>query len=504
MKILIAIKTCHRYRERAEAQRQTWIPRLVAAIPAGWAVDLKFFVGRPGAQAAISGPDVVALDCDDSYFGLPEKFKGICRWALAGGYDWIFNCDDDVYIVPDRLLASLDPTAAFDYSGRLRGPSGAFPAPYASGFAVWLSRRAITILADAPLGPHRRQDRWVGNILAEHGIRCQRETRFVLVKSSRNVPCAREGARQHNHVIAACEFSPPQMLSEHHAFINDSIPAAQPAPLPAPTPFSRVSVMIKTFLRDGYLVQTARDIERCLPGMKMVIVDDGRESRTKIALYQELARRGHICEWLPFDSGFGAKGNHAIQFLDRDYTLIGSDDFDFAGAGVPEGIRRLISVLDHDCEVGSVAGRVDAKPYEGFVERGADYIRLVPLDPEKAPKQRTADGVEYYYVDHTVNYNLVRSKLLGPGRITYETRTKMGADHFDFYDDLRKYGMKIAWCPGVNINQQRNPALKARNDPKYTLYRGRAPHGVQGFLRKYGIKRFIGFRGHVDELRDPA
>jgi hypothetical protein len=32
MKILIAIKTCHRYRERAQAQRETWIPRLMSSI----------------------------------------------------------------------------------------------------------------------------------------------------------------------------------------------------------------------------------------------------------------------------------------------------------------------------------------------------------------------------------------------------------------------------------------------------------------------------------------
>lgn len=506
MKILIAIKTCHRYRDRAQAQRETWIPRLAAAIPAGWTVDLRFFVGRrAGIQDSRSQvpEDTVQLDCDDGYHGLPDKFRGICRWALAGGYDWIFNCDDDVYVVPERLLASG--FEAHEYAGRLRGPSGGFPAPYASGFAIWLSRRLVELLAAAPLGSHRRQDRWVGNILAEHGVRCHRETRFVLVKSARNTPCAREGARRNNSIIAACEFWPDAMRAQHAAFMDGQPANENNSEFQIPdSKFSRVAVLIKTFLRDGYLFKTVKDIEANLPGMRMVIVDDGYESPQKIRLYAELGRRGHECRWMNFDSGFGAKANEAIAYLDREYVLIGSDDFDFAGAGVAEGIRKLISVLDHDPEVGSVAGHVDGKAYEGFVERGPDQIRLVPLDPERCQYQTTSDGVRYAYVDHTVNYNLVRSKLLGEGRITFETRTKMGADHFDFYDDLRKYGMKIAWCPGVNINQIRDEAAKARNHRDYTKYRGRAPKGVPGFLRKYGIKRFIGFRGHVDVLREGA
>lgn len=502
MKILIAIKTCHRYRERAEAQRATWVPRLAAAIPEAWTVDLRFFVGRlpAGVPALPRAADTVALDCDDNYHGLPDKFRGICRWALAGGYDYLFNSDDDVYIVPERLLAT--DFAAHDYSGRLRGPSGGYPAPYASGFATWLSRRAFEVLAASPLDGHRAQDRWAGNVLSEQGIACTRDPRFVVAHSLRNTCCAQEGARAGNDVVAACEFWPDDMKREHEAFVNGDRPRTKTFPLPTDTPLSSVAVMIKTFLRDGYLFQTVRDIERCLPGLKMVIVDDGYESRTKIALYAKLARRGHACVWLPFDSGFGAKANAAVPFLDRPYTLIGSDDFSFAGAGVSEGIRKLIAVLDHDPEVGSVAGHVNGRPYEGFIERGPEWIREIALDPEHCEYQTTAAGLRYAYCDLTVNYNLVRSKLLGPGQIVFETRTKMGSDHFDFYDDLRKLGMKTAWCPGVNIDELKDPALRAANHRDYPKYRGRSRAGIPGFLRKYGIKRYLCMSGHVDELRD--
>jgi hypothetical protein len=258
--------------------------------------------------------------------------------------------------------------------------------------------------------------------------------------------------------------------------------------------------MIKTFLRDGFLRKTIRDIDKNLPGMKMVIVDDGVESRDKIRLYSDLARRGHVCEWLPFDSGFGAKANKAIEHLsDRPYTLIGSDDFDFGRPGVADGIRKLISVLDHDPEVGSVAGRVNNNRYEGFLLRGPDWVKEVLLDPEKDPFRTTADGVKYYPVDLTVNYNLVQTKLLGPGRITWPEDSKIGGDHFGFYDQLRQMGMSAAWCPGVVIHEQQHDAT-GQNDRRYPQYRGRARKALPAFLRRHGLKWYQGFYGNIDRL----
>jgi hypothetical protein len=421
MKILIAIKTCHRYRDRAAAQRGTWIPRLAAAIPPGWTVDLRFFLGTAIKAGDHRSPlqDEVFLDCDDSYHGLTEKFRGICRWALESGYDYLFNCDDDVYIVPDRLLASLDSRlrgndgGALDYSGRLRGPMGGFPAPFASGFATWLSRRAFQILAEAPLGKDRRDDRWIGNVLWEHGIRCHRETRFVLVRSSKNTPCAKDGARADNSVIAACEFGPEQMRNEHQAFLHGAPSRARTFPMPSDTPFSSVAVMINTFLRDGFLLKMLRDIESRLPGMQIVVIDDGYDSRKKIKVYSELARRGHICDWLGFNSPPRQRLDAALRFLDRPYTLAASDDLDFAGPGVASGILKMLATLDAHPEINAVAGMVDGKPREGFILMRTGLLAYLP-----------------------------------PG----------DADE----------------CPGVNINRQRDPAARAGNHRDWAKYRRRA------------------------------
>lgn len=496
MKILIAIKACHRYRERAQSQRETWVPDVPAAAAAtGYEVDVRWFLGR-SPKPYTPRADEVALDVDDSYNGLPEKSRAIKRWAVEQGYDFVLCCDDDTYVVPSRLLASG--FQHHDYVGRLRGPSGKYPAPYASGFAYWLSARACRLLADAPIEGHLAEDRWAGNELLKAGIECHLDDRYVVVRSVRNAASFLEAPRDGNEVIAACEFEPKIMHRVHEQWKRGERTQFEMQRILSEGPFSRVCVLIKTFLRDGFLFRTVQDIQKHLPGMKMIIVDDGYESREKIKLYADLRRRGHFCVWLPFDSGFGAKANAGMPYMDREYVLIGSDDFDFAGREVPDGIRRMISVLDARGDIAVVAGRVDNNPYEGFIERGADYFREIRFDPAVHPMERTPDGVEYALVDLTVNYNLVRSKVLGPGRVVWETHNKIGGDHFDFYEEMRKRGYKIAWAPGVNIRQMRG--VHPLNHRKYGEYRARARQAIPGFLRKHGIRRYIGFDGRVDKL----
>lgn len=488
MKTLIAILTCHRYHDRADAIRQTWLQD----VPDG--VDVRFFLGRPHDYAP--GEREILLDVPDEYTSLPAKSRAIYRCALEHGYDFVFKCDDDTYLQPGRLLASN--FMEHDYSGRLRGPSGDFPAPYASGFAYWTSARAFRILAEADLGTHTAEDRWVGNVLSENGIHCHLDDRYVVTSSRRNTPNFIEGPRQGNQIIAACEYGPSAMRQVHQQWKSGQQSAA-PRPSVPVGAFDRVQVLIRTLLRDGMLFNTLAAVEKHLPGMKMIVIDDGRETRAKIQKYSELRRRGHACLWLPFDSGFGAKTNEGMKEMNRPYTLIGSDDFNFAEPEVPVGILKMISILDHRYDVASVAGRVNNNPYEGFIEYCLpDYIREHALDVNTCTYEETPDGVSYVLVDHTVNYNLVRAELLGPGKIMWGTKHKIGGDHFGFYHQLRQLGHKIAWAPGVNINEQKHDRRLVH--PSYGNYRARARLAVPDFLREYGIQKFIGFDGREDRL----
>jgi hypothetical protein len=90
MKILVAVVTCHKFRSRADAQRETWIKDMRGA-------DLRFFLGEGGDAER---PDEVILPVRDDYRSLPQKCKLVFQWALDNGYDWCVKIDDDVYLRP--------------------------------------------------------------------------------------------------------------------------------------------------------------------------------------------------------------------------------------------------------------------------------------------------------------------------------------------------------------------------------------------------------------------
>jgi hypothetical protein len=144
---------------------ETWVRNVHDA-------DVLFFVGGPihrhhpetGWYVGDPPLEVVLLDVDDSYEGLPQKVQAIYRWALLCGYDAVLKLDDDVYCLPHLIPWSND------YVGNVRAGTGGYVAPYCSGFGYILSRKAMQVIADAPLTADPNEDRFVGNTLAAAGI----------------------------------------------------------------------------------------------------------------------------------------------------------------------------------------------------------------------------------------------------------------------------------------------------------------------------------------------
>ncbi len=198
--VLMAVMTCAKFQSRADAQRATWVPFVKGA-------DVVFFVGTE------QSPGAVTLDVPDDYWHLPHKVQAMCTWALARGYKHLFKIDDDVYVHPGRLLRS---DYQHDYVGPERGPSGGFPAPYSSGFAYWLSRRSMQLVADAEIDDPA-EDRWVGNVLRRAGIACTADRRYTIINSlnTQNVTTGSDGPLISNDIIAVAELEPDQMRRVH-------------------------------------------------------------------------------------------------------------------------------------------------------------------------------------------------------------------------------------------------------------------------------------------------
>jgi hypothetical protein len=478
MKLLLAVTTCHRYQGRAEAQRQTWFKEIPKEI------DAKFFLGNlKGYQPK---PDEVLLDVQDDYPSLIDKVIATFKWALERGYDYVFKTDDDIYVRPERLLAAAPKKE--DYIGRMRGPSGGFRAPYASGLGYWVSARAMRILVNAEKAPHIAEDRWVGNRLLEAGIACTPDYRYAVVGSSRNAVSAWEGPRIHNDIIAAAEYDPDAMLKIHNEWLTIK---SEMRPKIVTGPLSDVSIMIKTFLRDACLWKCIEGIQKTLPECKMVIVDDGLETSYKISRYAKLRMDGHSCTWLPYDSGFGAKANASIPYCDRKYTLIGSDDFDFSNPEARKGIERMHDVLESDKTVDLAAGRVDGIPYEGLFSWHEDGVLRETFGYRET--RTTPSGIEYKLCDLTVNYLLIRRSALAVAHWFDDIKIG-GGEHGAFFLDMRRKGRRTAWVSGVNICQMPQKEIH----PAYPAMRARARQPGRLALKRMGVNQYVCFGGNVE------
>jgi hypothetical protein len=481
VKILIAITSCHAYRDRADAVRQTWGSEVVGA-------DIFYFLGRGESKRN----DEIILDCEDGYHYLSQKTQLIRRWALENGYDYLWKVDDDVYLRPERLLADFQ---NLDFVGRLRGPSGNQLGPYVSGFCYGQSRKALELLAPLEWAANDdfSEDRWAGNKLLSLGISPCNEPRFVVQSSKSSAISGREAPLLGNAVIASCEYSPKEMRRVHAEFKSGKRSDAGDYPKPSGS-LSRVAVMVKTFLRDGYLMACLDGLEKNFADTKIVVVDDGWETGVtstfnKISRAADMRRKGHAWINIPFDSGFGTKANAAIAHCDREYVLIGSDDFDFADPAVRAGVESMQKVLDAVPSLALVSGRVDNNPYEFRWEAGDRSLREIPGYYGSGE----VDGTKYHLCDLTVNYSLIRTKVFQPqfGEIRWDGGAVKigGGEHSAFFIDLQRSYWGVAYVEGANINQL--PRNFQWMHKSYPTMRARARTPGRPCLKKRGIDLYI-------------
>lgn len=495
MKTLIAITSCHAYRERADSIRETW------AAEAKDFADVRYFLGAGEAKR----DDEVVLDCPDGYHYLSAKTQLIRKWALQNGYEYLWKIDDDCYLRPERLFA--DGLSTHDYVGRLRGPSGNYSNPYCSGFCYGLSKKSMELLMQVDWDPSDdfSEDRWTGNQLMKLGISPYNATQFIVEYSKNSAISGREPPLVGNPVIASCEYRPDLMRKVHAQFKAGKRSAMGPYHRPEGS-LSRVSILIKTFLRDGFLFKCLDGLEENFPECKIIVVDDGYESGldsrfNKIARYAELRRKQNECLWMKFDSGFGAKANHAIpHMMTREYALIGSDDFDFSDPKVREGVEAMQKVLDAVPSLGLVSGRVDNNPYEFVWEMGDRSLREIP----KYHATGHVNGTTYHMCDLTVNYSLLRTKIFDPqfGGIRWDGgEVKIGGgEHSAFFIDLQRSYWGVAYVEGANINQFKFiPFEKANRQHKaYDEMRARARKPGRPCLKARGIDTYILGDGTVE------
>lgn len=134
----MAICSARQMKARRDAVRETWMSKCSDHI------ECLFFVG--GGDPLPDEPDTIVLPSPDGYHELPQKvfdfFKFSCEHR---DYDWLFKCDDDTYVMLERLpqLTELGAEIVGNRHLRERGsPSG--------GAGYLLSRTLVERLVAEP------------------------------------------------------------------------------------------------------------------------------------------------------------------------------------------------------------------------------------------------------------------------------------------------------------------------------------------------------------------
>jgi hypothetical protein len=159
VKYAIAIKSCHKYAERQQAQRDTWIADL----------DVDYFhvigICPPGTRPAPSDSHLLACDISDAFTDIAPKVWCACRYALEASLTNLFVCDDDTYVVPERLARAA---TRRDYVGWVR-PGPGWDVPYMQGSAYLLGERALEYIVRAVeiMQPGVIDDGAVGRVLVD-------------------------------------------------------------------------------------------------------------------------------------------------------------------------------------------------------------------------------------------------------------------------------------------------------------------------------------------------
>jgi len=191
VRILIAIKSCHRDWEQEQICRETWLSvfehgRSVAG-GGGTAfhiADYLFFRGIDGNLLQTPPDDVVSLPVCDDYISLPFKTQAICRYTLEHTYDYAFLADTDTYVDVLRLMQSG--FERWPYSGWAWDGKGGYAS---GGSGYWLDRTCMALVAGAAFemdwihserGSMRGEDLQVGGLLWKLGFEPHDDKRYRI------------------------------------------------------------------------------------------------------------------------------------------------------------------------------------------------------------------------------------------------------------------------------------------------------------------------------------
>lgn len=197
-RILVGVCSCAGNEARREACRRTWASRRISGI------KVVFFAGKE----AIEEEDLWRLDVGDGVDSQSLKVQAFMARALdEEEFDYLLKCDDDTYLVLERVLELASATDA-DLVGDLTLDG---PGRHVVGGAGYLvSRRLLERYRHVELPEFRCEDALISWWAREQGFRLSASP---LLQAGNEA-----GPDAGNRMISAHGLSPEQMRRLHDAF----------------------------------------------------------------------------------------------------------------------------------------------------------------------------------------------------------------------------------------------------------------------------------------------
>jgi len=206
MRILVALSSCQGFEDSGlnTPLRATWLPDAKAL-----GMDYKFFHGVGAAPKE----DVVVLNVVDELYGLTEKLKGKCRWAIEQGYDYIFSCFPDTYVCPKKLIEVINTCP--DYLGNVHQFPGSVPFVQ-GGPGVILSRKSCEILSNDP-SSYLNDDCWAADVLSKHRINAVHHPGFTAFGPG---PLRNNSSITNHLSTQPCGYTGDNLRAEHKRWLE--------------------------------------------------------------------------------------------------------------------------------------------------------------------------------------------------------------------------------------------------------------------------------------------
>ena len=250
--------------------------------------------------------------------------------------------------------------------------------------------------------------------------------------------------------------------------------------------WSKVTAIIKTFLRDEYFFECVRSLRESYPLIKIVVADDGYCDARKQAFVDE-----YCDEYvrMPFDMGLPAGRNLLVEkYAKTPYVLIGDDDFLYTQQTNLEALYDLMEVCD--LAGGRVMEAGKMRNYQGFIEFQGDhlnYTKLTDRDPADMPQEfwdKTNEGTRYKHCDLTFNFAIMKRDIFK--KALWDENIYVAYEHSDFFISVKNAGFTTAFTPDACVIHKPEH-VKIKNDKEYKTYRSRKSD-KKYFFDKWKIK----------------